>query len=107
MTFKLSGSGHLAIMIRGVLGLLAVTTSAGVAAAAAAATGTESLEEVVVTGSRIATPELQTFAPTLVLTSAAIENTGTINVATTLRDLPSVGTSVLSTSNSNFLTSDS
>src|SRR5271155_4880866 len=110
MRFKLSGSRHLAIMIRAVLGLLAVTTSAGVAAAAAAAaaaTGTEALEEVVVTGARIATPELQTFAPTLVLTSAAIENTGTINIASTLRDLPSVGTSGLSTSNSNFLTSSS
>jgi iron complex outermembrane receptor protein len=110
MTLKLSESGQLAEKVRAVLrvslGLLAVTTSAGVAVAAAAGSA-ETLEEVVVTGSRIATPELQTFAPTLVVSSAAIENTGTINIATTLRDLPSVGTSVLSTSNSNFLTSDS
>src|ERR1700722_2036718 len=86
------------------VGLLAVATSAG-AAGAPASSGT--LEEVVVTGSRLATPELETYAPTLVLSRAAIENTGTINIATTLRDLPSVGTSGLSTSNSNFLTSDS
>ena len=43
----------------------------------------------------------------MVLTSAAIENTGTVNIATSLRELPSVGTSVLSTANSNFLTSNS
>jgi iron complex outermembrane receptor protein len=46
------------------------------------------------------------YAPTTVLSSAAIQNTGTINIADSLRDLPSVGTSGLSTSNSNFLTSD-
>ncbi len=74
--------------------------------AIAATTGADAtLEEVVVTGSRIATPELQTFAPTVIVNSAAIENTGTINISTTLRDLPSVGTSALSTANSNFLTS--
>jgi iron complex outermembrane recepter protein len=88
------------------LGLLAVAASTS-AIGAAATSSSETLEEVVVTGSRIATPELETFAPTMVVSSVAIENTGTINISTTLRDLPSVGTSVLSTSNSNFLTSDS
>src|ERR1700676_1816175 len=98
MTLKLSESGQLAEKIRAVLrgvslGLLAATTSAGVAVAAAASRDKpQILQEVVVTGSRIATPELETFAPTLVITSAALENTGTINVATSLRDLPSVGT---------------
>jgi iron complex outermembrane receptor protein len=114
MTFK-SGTPAGRLLdrrIRAILsfGLFAAAASAsGVAsaAAAAAAGGTEALEEVVVTGSRIATPELETFAPTMVVTSAAIENTGTVNIATSLRELPSVGTSVLSTSNSNFLTSDS
>ncbi len=115
MTFKsgIPAGRLLDRRIRAILsfGVFAVAASAsGVAAAAAAAAaagGTEALEEVVVTGSRIATPELETFAPTMVLTSAAIENTGTVNIATSLRELPSVGTSVLSTANSNFLTSNS
>ncbi|HWJ35427.1 MAG TPA: TonB-dependent receptor [Steroidobacteraceae bacterium] len=75
-------------------------------AALAAAEPSQALEEVVVTGSRIATTELDSFVPITVVNSAAIEATGTINIATSLRDLPSVGTSVLSTANSNFLTSD-
>jgi iron complex outermembrane recepter protein len=74
---------------------------------AAAAPDPEPIQEVVVTGSRIAASELETFAPTTVLSSQAIEATGTINISDSLRDLPSVGTSGLSTSNSNFLTSDS
>lgn len=88
---------------------LAMTVNAAVMGSgyAADATDTEALQEVVVTGSRIATPELESFAPTTVLTSASIENVGTINVADVLRDLPSVGTSLLSSANSNFLTSDS
>jgi outer membrane receptor protein involved in Fe transport len=86
---------------------LAIVTNAALIGVGNAATETEALQEIVVTGSRIATPELETFAPTMVLSSAAIENTGTINVADSLRDLPSVGTSLLSTANSNFLTSSS
>src|ERR1035437_4313585 len=74
-------------------GLLALVATAGVAVAATSSENSETLQEVVVTGSRIATPELETFAPTMVVTSAAIENTGTIDMSTTLRDLPSVGTS--------------
>ena len=86
---------------------LAALASATLNAVTVAAPDAESLQEIVVTGSRIATPELETYAPTTVLSSAAIENTGTINIADSLRDLPSVGTSALSTANSNFLTSDS
>src|SRR3979411_2671528 len=75
--------------------------------AAPAADATESLQEVVVTGSRIATPALESMTPVTVVTNQAIEASGSLNVAQFLRDLPSVGTSGLSSTNSNFLTADS
>src|SRR5882762_9172149 len=68
---------------------------------------TESLKEVVVTGSRIATPELEPMTPVSVLSNQAIEASGALNISDFLRELPSVGTSVLSTTNSNFLTNNS
>jgi iron complex outermembrane recepter protein len=64
-------------------------------------------QTVVITGSRIATPELQSMAPVTVVTSQAIESSGQLNISDFLRDLPSVGTSALSTTNSNFLTNNS
>jgi iron complex outermembrane receptor protein len=75
--------------------------------AAPAADATESLQEVVVTGSRIASPALESMTPVTVVTNQAIEASGSLNVAQFLRDLPSVGTSGLSSTNSNFLTADS
>lgn len=65
------------------------------------------VETIVVTGSRISTPELQSMTPVTVVTNQAIESSGALNISDFLRDLPSVGTSALSTTNSNFLTSDS
>jgi iron complex outermembrane receptor protein len=65
------------------------------------------VQTVIVTGSRIATPELQSIAPVTVVTNQAIESSGVLNIAEFLRDLPSVGTSVLSSTNSNFLTNNS
>jgi outer membrane cobalamin receptor len=85
---------------------LAITVNALLICVCNAAPDAEAIDEIVVTGSRIATPELETFSPTTVITSAALENTGTINVADSLRTLPSVGSSLLSTANSNFLTSN-
>ncbi len=67
----------------------------------------DNLQEVVVTGSRIATTQMAAYQPVTVLTSDAIESVGTTNIATTLRDLPEFGTSGLSSANSNFLTNDS
>ena len=76
-------------------------------AALAAAEPSQALEEVVVTGSRIATPELESMTPVTVLSNQAIEASGKLNISDFLRDLPSVGTSTLSTTNSNFLTNNS
>src|SRR4029077_2485000 len=84
-------------------------TDAGAAADTPDAGGPEAsvqLQEVVVTGSRIAQPELKSVAPIEVVSSDSIESTGTINIADALRDLPVVGTPALSTFNSNFLTGD-
>jgi iron complex outermembrane receptor protein len=67
----------------------------------------EPLLEIVVTGSRIATPELASMTPVIVLSNQAIEASGVLNISDFLRDLPSVGTSTLSSTNSNFLTSAS
>ncbi|HWX26585.1 MAG TPA: TonB-dependent receptor plug domain-containing protein, partial [Steroidobacteraceae bacterium] len=67
----------------------------------------EPLQEIVVTGSRIATPELASMTPVMVVSNQAIEASGALNISDFLRDLPSVGTSLLSTTNSNFLTSGS
>lgn len=67
----------------------------------------EGIEEVVVTGSRIARANLT--APTAVTTidSIDIEQSGLINVADVMRTLPSFGVSALSSGNSNFLTTAS
>ena len=62
-------------------------------------------ETVVVTGSRIATPELASPVPVTVVSTQLIQDTGTVNVSDILRLLPSVGSSVLSSTNSNFLVS--
>ena len=94
--------------------LALLAPSAGWAAEAPAAAAPEAsaqeaavqLQEVVVTGSRIAQPELKSVAPIEVVSSASIESAGTINIADVMRDLPAVGTPALSTLNSNFLTGD-
>lgn len=67
--------------------------------------GLETIEEVMVTGSRIMRANLE--APTAVTTldSAAIEFSGQLNTADILRSLPAAGVSGLSSTNSNFFTS--
>jgi outer membrane cobalamin receptor len=46
----------------------------------------------VVTGSRIARPELEAATPVQVISSAAIEQQGSPNIADILNELPAVGT---------------
>jgi outer membrane receptor protein involved in Fe transport len=90
-----------------VRGFVAGAAIVGLSNAGLAAEETESLKELVVTGSRIATPELESMTPVTVLSNQAIEASGALNISDFLRELPSVGTSSLSSTNSNFLTSDS
>ena len=60
------------------------------------------VEEVVVTGSRIAKPNLGAPTPITTIDQQAIEFTGSANSADILRTLPSVGVSAVSSTNSNF-----
>jgi outer membrane receptor protein involved in Fe transport len=88
---------------------LALAASALAAAAPAAyaqaAGGSVTLEEVVITGSRIGRPELESTTPITIVSAAAIEATGSLNAADVLRTLPAIGVSGISSSNSNFNTS--
>jgi outer membrane receptor protein involved in Fe transport len=77
--------------------------------AASTATGTDAVppppsSEIVVTGSRIARPELSAATPVAVLSNQAIEQTGAANVIDALAQLPAVGQNFSRTS-SNFSTS--
>ena len=61
--------------------------------------------EVVITGSRIARPELESTTPVTIVSAPEIQSTGFLNAADVLRNLPQVGVSGISGSNSNFSTS--
>ena len=63
------------------------------------------LEEVVVTGSRILSPNLTSPSPVQSISAADIQNTGTINAQDLLLKNPTMGTPTLSRTNSAFLTS--
>jgi iron complex outermembrane receptor protein len=69
------------------------------------ASGSEGLQEVVVTGSRILTPNLESPSPVQSITASDIEGTGTVNVQEILLKNPTMGTPTLSRTNSAFLTS--
>lgn len=63
------------------------------------------METVVVTGSRIPHANLESSTSVATISAGDLQMKGTVNVASTLRDLPSVGTSGYSSSSSNFATS--
>jgi iron complex outermembrane receptor protein len=65
----------------------------------------EPITEVVVTGSRIARPDVEASTPVQVLSGQAIDMAGSQNIADIIAALPAVGTPGLSRTNSNFLTS--
>ena len=65
----------------------------------------EPIAEIVVTGSRIARPEIEASTPVQVISDEMIDQAGSPNVADILAELPQVGTPGLSRTNSNFLTS--
>jgi iron complex outermembrane receptor protein len=62
-------------------------------------------EEIVVTGSRIATSSLNSPSPIQVITSDAIQRSGVVNVQEVLLENPAFGTPTISRTNSNFSTS--
>ena len=83
--------------------LVLVVAQAAFAADNAADSGT--VAEIVVTGSRIARPELESSTPITIVSAPEIESSGYLNAADVLRNLPQVGISGISSSNSNFSTS--
>jgi outer membrane receptor protein involved in Fe transport len=84
---------------------LAIVLSAQPAFAQDAGTGTSEEPVILVTGSRIASPTIDSVSPVQVLDSAAIEQSGVINIQELLLENPAFGTPALSRTNSNFLTS--
>lgn len=60
---------------------------------------------IIVTGSRIARPELESSTPIQVVSSAMLLNQGQQNVADILNELPSMGTPGYGRTNTNFATS--
>lgn len=65
----------------------------------------KAMEEVVVTGSRIVTGNLESPSPVQTITSEDIQSTGILNTQELLLKNPTFGTPTLSRTNSNFLTS--
>ena len=63
------------------------------------------MEEVVVTGSRIVSTNLDSPSPVQTISSEDIAKTGTVNLQELLLKNPTFGTPLLSRTNSNFLTS--
>ena len=62
------------------------------------------IAEIVVTGSRIARPEIESSVPVQVISSEVIDEQGSANVADIINELPSIGTPGISRTNSNFAT---
>jgi outer membrane receptor protein involved in Fe transport len=62
-------------------------------------------ETIVVTGSRIVSPNITSLAPVQVVGEQDIDKAGAVNVQEVLLENPSLGTPLLSTTNSAFLTS--
>ncbi|MGH6614540.1 TonB-dependent receptor plug domain-containing protein [Sphingomonas sp.] len=68
-------------------------------------TAQDTAKDIVVTGSRIARPELDSPTPVAIVGSADIRRGGSTNIQDVLAKLPQVGIPGLSNTNSNFLTS--
>lgn len=83
---------------------LAQTTTSGETSAQAEGSPAQPQgEEIIVTGSRIARPELEANVPIAAIPAEALEQDAAINIQDTLSELPQVGIGT-SRTNSNFLT---
>lgn len=81
-------------------------TAAGLSTGVAQSSATEDdLEEVIVTGSRIARPEIEASTPVQIISAQDLQLQGAQNLADVLAKIPSVGTPTYSKSNTNFSTS--
>lgn len=94
-----SARSHRALLRAGLSGL--VLLGAGGAAAQTAQGASAPPEDIVITGSRIARPQLEAQVPIAVVDSTAIRQDGSSNMQDILRKMPQVGIGT-SRSNSNF-----
>ncbi len=90
---------------RAIRAALLAGAAATVAVPAMAAEEDESIQEIVVTGSRIKSLSVESASPMQVVGSADIETSGVANIQDLLLKNPTFGTPTLSRTNSNFLTS--
>jgi outer membrane receptor protein involved in Fe transport len=89
----------------GAVTILPTSAIAQTASAAEEQTGAEEeTGDVVVTGSRIRRPDLESASPVAVIGAEQIQSQGIVNTQDLLQKLPQVGIPGLSRSNSNFLT---
>jgi outer membrane receptor protein involved in Fe transport len=72
-------------------------------AGAATADETTAVEQVVVTGSRIRTPNLQSNVPVTSVTAAQVQNTGVVSVGDVLNELPSIRSTFSSSNSTRFI----
>ena len=100
---KVRRAVRLALLTGGTAALLA--TSAVFAQEQDATDKEKPMEEVVVTGSRIVSSNLESPSPVQTISSEDIASTGIVNVQDILLKNPTFGTPTLSRTNSNFLTS--
>src|SRR4051812_23216358 len=72
-------------------------------AASSVATGQEAPQEVIITGSRIARPNLDSSVPITTVTSEDLYKTGDTSVGDLLNDLPSLRSTFSQSNSSRFL----
>jgi iron complex outermembrane recepter protein len=100
---KVRRAVRLALLMGGTAALLA--NSAAFAQEQEQDDAEKPMEEVVVTGSRIVSTNLDSPSPVQTISSEDIAKTGTVNLQDILLKNPTFGTPTLSRTNSNFLTS--
>lgn len=108
-TFAARGVGRAVLLAGSGLSALPITSPAlaqdtNVPSTTTAADGTEADTGIVVTGSRIARPEVDAAVPVVAINAEAIETEGAQNISDILNELPQVGIGSTRT-NTNFLTS--
>jgi outer membrane cobalamin receptor len=89
---------------RALLATTSVVGLIGVGAVPSLAQDAERVEKVTVTGTRIKQPNTESNSEIQTITQQKIEMSGEANIANVLRDLPIIGVPLLSSANSNFLT---
>ncbi len=94
---------HLLLSASSMLAGAAASVAWAQAPAQAPANDTTAVEQVVVTGSRIRTPNLQSNVPVTSVTAAQVQNTGVVSVGDVLNELPSIRSTFSSSNSTRFI----